>query len=105
MSVYIYMMRGAHDDSLKWPFQGSIKLEMLNQKSDEAHMVMTVPFDVRAATGGHACRVTTEELAKKGWGRNKFITHTAVEKDTHITQYIKEDTLKFKVTKIVVHSL
>ena len=32
VSVFVHLMRGEHDDKLKWPFQGDITIQLLNQK-------------------------------------------------------------------------
>ena len=37
VSVYLYMMRGEYDESLKWPFRGDITVQLLNQVEDRGH--------------------------------------------------------------------
>ena len=43
VSVYFYLLRGEHDDQLKWPFRGDITIQLLNQSRGEGHGV-TVRF-------------------------------------------------------------
>lgn len=35
LSCYIYFTKGRYDDTLEWPFQGEITIELLNQLEDE----------------------------------------------------------------------
>ena len=37
VSVYLYMMRGEYDESLKWPFRGDITIQLLNQVGGDGH--------------------------------------------------------------------
>ena len=40
VSVFLYMMKGEYDDSLKWPFQGDITIQLLSQiEDDDRHRV------------------------------------------------------------------
>ena len=34
ISLFVYMLRGENDSELKWPFRGSVVLELLNQQAD-----------------------------------------------------------------------
>ena len=105
VSVGVCLMRGEHDDRLKWPFQGNITIQLLNQKKDQEHLAKTIPFDDNAIAGGYAARVTSGEYATKVLGRHQFISHTAVQSTTVTTQYLHNDCLKCRVTNIVVHSV
>ena len=44
VSVYLYMMRGEYDDSLKWPFRGDIIVQLLNQVEDCGHHEVVIHF-------------------------------------------------------------
>ena len=37
VSVYLYMMRGEYDESLKWPFQDDITIQLLSQVGGSEH--------------------------------------------------------------------
>ena len=101
VSVYVHLMRGEHDDWLVWPFRGNIIIQLLNQNSDRDHVRMTVSFD--DPTVEVSQRVMARERAQKGRGYHKFICHLKLQSTT--TQYLKNDCLKFRVTKIIVHSV
>ena len=47
ISVHAYLMRGEHDDSLKWPFRGVLTLQLLNQLRDECHHEQISEFNDR----------------------------------------------------------
>ena len=75
VSVYVYLMRGEHDNYLKWPFQGDVTIQLLNQIEDKGHYEQTIAF-TDSTPDIYAGRVTTGERAK-GWGR-PFISHHAM---------------------------
>ena len=104
VSMGVCLMRGEHDDKLKWPFRGDITIQLLNQMSDQEHVEHTISFDYNAILNGFAARVTSGEYGK-GWVYIQFISHTAVKSTTRTTQYLHNDCLKWKVTNIVVHSV
>ena len=41
VSVYLRLLEGRNDESLHWPFGGTIKFELLNQLADDSHHVRT----------------------------------------------------------------
>ena len=45
VSVHTYLMKGEYDDMLKWPFQGSITIQLRNQIGDECHHEQTTIFN------------------------------------------------------------
>ena len=38
VSLFIHLMKGESDLELKWPFRGSVVIEMLNQQADHTHL-------------------------------------------------------------------
>ena len=105
VSVFVGLMRGEHDNKLKWPFQGDITIQLLNQKEDQEHVENTVNFGDHAIAGGSAARVTSGRRAAKGRGKAQFISHTVVESTTGTTQYLHNNCLRWRVTNIVVYSV
>ena len=101
VSVFVKLMRGEHDDKLTWPFRGDITIQLVNQNRNGDHVEHTVVFEDDAATHGDVSgRVVERERAESGWGEPEFISHTKLESTD---QYIKNDSIKFRVTA-VVHS-
>ena len=96
VSVYAYLMKGDNDDSLTWPFTGTVTVELLNQLEDKNHHkdTFTFPPDDDEVSG----RVVTGERGE-GWGETQFIPHTDLgyQPDKNC-QYLKDDTLVFRVS-------
>ena len=44
LSVYAQLMRGEYDNELEWPFEGDIRVELLNWRADKNHHSDTIPF-------------------------------------------------------------
>ena len=44
VSVFVYILEGRNDSKLKWPFIGSVKIELLNQLEDDNHHIKTVLY-------------------------------------------------------------
>ena len=99
LSVFLYLMKGSHDDVLTWPLRGKFEIKLLNQISDSEHHSMTVTYD-HTTTDGPGNRVTKGDRAesKCGWGRRMFISNKSLQKITATYQYLKYDSLFFQVT-------
>ena len=42
LSVWVYVMKGSHDDELTWPLRGNLEIKLLNQTSDNEHHSVTL---------------------------------------------------------------
>ena len=102
VSVYVYLMRGEHDDYLKWPFRGAVTIQLLNRKSDEGHKEATFNYN-DSASDEYAGRVVGQERADGGWGSSSFIAHSDL--NTEDREYLQNDCLLFRIPKIVVRSI
>ena len=103
VSVYAKVMRGAFDDTLKWPFQGRVVLQLCNQLEDKRHCGHIISFsettDPKAIS-----RVTSGEIAESGWGTATLIAHNDLNfNPANNCQYLKNDHLHFRI--ITVESL
>ena len=38
VSLFVHLMKGENDSELKWPFRGSVVVELLNQQADHTHL-------------------------------------------------------------------
>ena len=96
VSVFVCLMKGDNDDSLTWPFTGTVTFELLNQLEDENHYTSTLgpfPGDNEQTSG----RVVKGERGIGG-GRPQFIPNTELDcKPDNNYQYLKDDTLIFRV--------
>ncbi len=89
VSVYTRLIEGSYDDSLSWPFLGTVTFTLLNQLSDENHHTMTLEYKKNSKFG----------YAHRSYGCVKFIPQSALSHDpVRNTQYLKNDTLYFRVS-------
>ena len=99
LSVHTYLMQGDFDDDLQWPFQGAITIQLLNQLEDSNHHIHTINF-TGTTNSSIISKVTSGERAGRGWGEQKFISHTQLSLNTDRNcQYLKNNQLKFRVSK------
>ena len=93
-------MRGEYDNELEWPFEGDIRVELLNWKEDKNHHSDTIDFNKHTDPDEkHSSRVTDRETAT-GLGLPQFISHTDLAPSTN-TEYLCDDYLKLRVSAIV----
>ena len=98
VSVFISLMRGDNDDSLKWPFKGTIKVSLLNQLEDGQHRTRQ-PWSCDEDVPGDASgRVTGRVKSAYAWGLPKFISRQDLNycSDKNC-QYLKDNTLFFRM--------
>ncbi len=92
ISVYICFMKGEFDDTLKWPFHGSISYQLLDQANGTDHTTVTIIYDETKID-----RVTEGEISPGGLGVPKFVAHTALKPN-----YLCNNTLLFQVYKVEI---
>jgi len=88
LTVYSKLMEGSNDASLTWPFKGSVLVTLLNHLSDYNHYAKNIDY-------------VENDFAQVGkcWGYQQYISHSALSLDSAMnTQYLKDDTLYFKVS-------
>ena len=89
VSVFVGVQEGKHDAKLKWPFIGKVTIQILNQLEDRNHHEMILPM-------------TKEDniVIGRSLGYPKFIPHLKLSRNpfTYNTQYLKDDTLYFRVS-------
>ena len=105
VSLFVYMMKGEFDSHLKWPFQGEITVELVNQKEGGDNLVRKLLEHTSTNLDDHieSCqRVTDGNRAKKGRGLGKFIAHSDLYKPEEDKEYLVNDTLIFKITNVKV---
>ena len=103
VSIFIYMMKGEFDSHLKWPFRGEITVELVNQKEGgKNHERKPVEHTGSDGCDGVFQRVTEGERAEEGWGSPQFISHADLYKPEKGKEYLLNDTLIFRVSKVEV---
>ena len=98
LSVYAQLMRGEYDKELKWPFEGDIRVELLNWRADKNHLSCTIPFNrYTHPNGTHSAPVTNQETATS-LGNAQFISHTDL---ASTTKYILDNYFQVRVSVAV----
>ena len=107
LGVALYMMRGEFDDSLQWPFVGTIKLELVDQSPVGKNYSFNIVEETSSTDEDYEdifSRVTEGERSDEGWGFTELISHKHLFKSRRGRQYLNNDSLTFRVTKIRVNS-
>ena len=102
-SIYIEILPGPFDDKLKWPFQGCICIEIVNQLSDYNHYRKMVRFSDKFYQGN---RIRPDSSCNITCGIKPFIYHKEL-RNKHCsagypTHYLQDGSLHVCVTKIDV---
>ena len=96
VSCFICLMAGEYDDTLEWPFQGVVTIELLNQLEDKNHKKYTIPFN-ESTSDGSKQRVRGRSTG--GQGYMQFISHEELEYNPVTNcQYLKDDSLYFRIS-------
>ena len=96
LSMFVYVVRGRHDDELTWPLKGTFDIKLLNQLSDSEHLSVTITFD--DSTKRHGGRVVVGDVADNGWGqRYQLISNEDLYKTTPTCQFLKDDCVYFEL--------
>jgi len=96
LSLFLYLMKGPHDDDLTWPMRGKFEVKLLNQISDCEHHARTINYDDHTSEDIVA-RVTDGDKAKCGWGFQKYILIEDIHKST---SFVKDDSVFFIISKL-----
>ena len=91
VSVFAAVLKGKYDTELRWPFVGAVSLTLLNQLKDDNHETKILTFDL-------ADNARPTGLGKI-WGFGLFTPHSKLAHNpVKNTQYLKDDTLYFRVS-------
>ncbi len=92
VSVLLHFLRGEFDNSLEWPFRGTVAISLLNECRDGCHHGSEVVYckDVSLKQSG---RVSGSVEKSVGYGTPLFIAHAQL--GTIDCEYLKQDRLRF----------
>ena len=97
-----FLMNGDNDDRLQFPFHSSITLQILNQVSNGEDGNYERTFEYNDKTDDIMCRrVPESESMNSGIAMYNFIPLDELQNNN---KYVENDSLKFRVAKIVVRS-
>ena len=103
LGVYLKMLQGEFDDTLKWPFYGKVAIRMHNwQESNKGHIDTTL-LDA-SSYGKDNFRLKMVDRVNRNedssvWGCANFIALKNLQLNKN-TQYLKGDCLKFSVLNV-----
>ena len=101
VSVYFHLMRGEFDSNLKWPFQGTFTIQLVNQlvnqlEKNGPHYSLQCRFT--DATPECSSTLVTDAKISSGWGIHKFILYSQLGLNLASNcQYLKDDSLIFRI--------
>ena len=88
MSVYVQIIRGEYDDTITWPYTGTVTYEIINWKDDRYNVKNIIDFSKEGRTAGNKPR---GEDSNDGYGHINALYYN----DIH---YIYNDILYIKVS-------
>ena len=96
LRVFSYLLSGEYDGGLKWPFRGTVVVQLLNQLSDDNHYDYV--FDYSRANDSQSQRVAIGERSINKGPSTRYLLLTALEyNSSKKCQYLKNDCLKFRI--------
>lgn len=93
VSVFTCLMHGEFDSQLKWPFHGTVTIQLVNQLGNKKDHVVT--YSYTDATPDSSAGQVTDGGRSGGWGKPQFIHQC--ELIVHEAMYVKDDCLIFRV--------
>ena len=89
VAVFGSILTGKFDATLRWPFVGKFTFTLLNQLEDRNHYTRDVSITTELNIRAHST----------SWGFPAFISNSALAHDSvENTQYLKDDTLYFRLS-------
>ena len=97
VSCYINLMPGEYDDTLEWPFQGKVTVELLNQRTNNTHHSQSININDNRPDEHKNRKEKEDKTSALGFPR--FIRHNSLGfNQPNNTQYLMNDTLYFRVS-------
>ena len=94
VSLYVHLMRGEDDESLKWPFRGEITVQLISNVEDHNNHTAIVHFT--ECRDDVFCRqVVSGERSSTGRGFHDFLCHSNL-----LPHYLKDDCLKLCIKEV-----
>ena len=96
VSVFIKLIRGEYDQYLRWPFMGTVTVEILNQKRDKFHESQAIAFDTSCGQ-----RITDGYMSPLAAIHYRFMPIKLMHPGPFSSkQYLQNDCIKIKIVKI-----
>ena len=96
ISCYSCLMLGEFDDTLEWPFEGVVTVELLNQLEDKHHR-QCITVDESTPVRFRQ-RVQKDCMKMDGYGSHQFVSHADLDYNPkNKCSYLKDNCLYFRV--------
>ena len=96
LSVFIKLMRGEYDNTLSFPINGILKIQLLNWRQNSGHVEKILQFD-ETIPKRIRLQVTTGEEVAEGYGLADYLSHDELENSSGYKEYIHNNALCFKI--------
>ena len=84
MSVTVFVLPGRYNDTLKWPIEGSLKVEILNQLGDHSHYGKTLDLVKMPKKYRERPKQDPTKCKESSWGIVRFIDHHSLLSRVHL---------------------
>ena len=108
VGVAIYMLKGEFDAQLQWPFKGVVTIELVNQKEQGKNYVIDIVEESSHLERDYDdifSKLTRGERSREGWGFTEFMSHRDLYKPRDGREFLRNDSLQLRVTKVVISSV
>ena len=108
LSLAGHLMLGDYDHQLQWPFQGEIKLQLLNQRADSGHIDATIRFDSstslsRSGRVFSGLKTPSGTASENGVPIATLVRHEDLPHNPSTgAQYLRDDAVFVRVNKVTV---
>ena len=75
VTICVQIIQGEYDDTLTWPYTGTVTFEIINWKEDSNHVEMSVNFNEKGAIDCGCGKKPTGENGNNGWGIIQALSH------------------------------
>ena len=103
VSVYAQIIKGAYDDMLVWPYEGTVIFEIINWKDKEYNIKKAINFSEEDAVKSECGRKPTAKTYCPPYGYYMALPHHKLQ-NIHC-QYIHHDVLYIRVSNISVTAI
>ena len=104
ISLSISLMRGDYDDSLQWPFECDVIVELVNWKQDNHHYLIGDTICYYKNLTSHSGRVVVGDYSTTEIGMIFFFSHSSLCNPDKNTEYLQDDCLRLRVVDVAIYS-
>ena len=97
VTVFIQIIRGEYDDTLTWPYTGTVTYEIINWKDDRDHVGTTIDFSVKEAIDAGCGNKPINKNQNLGYGILQALSHDTLYYDMYSksSKYISDDDILY----------